>query len=45
VRDGFSRVILVSSGTISADGTPAKVLTAERISNAWGIPLERAARL
>jgi iron complex transport system ATP-binding protein len=45
VRDGFSRVILVSNGTIAADGTPAEVLTAERISNAWGIPLERAARL
>jgi iron complex transport system ATP-binding protein len=45
VRDGFSRVILVSNGTIAADGTPAEVLTAERISSAWGIPLERAARL
>ena len=45
VRDGFSRVILVSNGTIAADGTPAEVLTAERISGAWGIPLERAARL
>jgi iron complex transport system ATP-binding protein len=45
VRDGFSRVILVSDGTIAADGTPAEVLTAERISSAWGIPLERAARL
>jgi len=45
VRDGFSRVILVSNGTITADGTPKEVLTAERISAAWGIPLERAARL
>jgi iron complex transport system ATP-binding protein len=45
VRDGFSRVILVSNGTIAADGTPKEVLTAERISAAWGIPLERAARL
>jgi len=45
VRDGFSRVILVSNGTIAADGTPAEVLTAEQISGAWGIPLERAARL
>ena len=45
VRDGFSRVILVADGTIAADGTPNEVLTAERISAAWGIPLERAARL
>ena len=45
VRDGFSRVIIVADGTIAADGTPAEVLTAERISSAWGIPLERAARL
>jgi iron complex transport system ATP-binding protein len=45
VRDGFSRVLLVSNGTIAADGTPAEVLTAERVSGAWGIPLERAARL
>ena len=35
----------ISNGTIAADGTPAEVLTAERISAAWGIPLERAARL
>jgi iron complex transport system ATP-binding protein len=45
VRDGFSRVMLITRGTIAADGTPAEVLTAERISAAWGIPLERAARL
>ncbi|MFM8278830.1 MAG: hypothetical protein ACKN9R_00550, partial [Candidatus Limnocylindrus sp.] len=45
VREHFTRVLLVANGTIIGDGRPASVLTAPQISEAWGIPLKRAAQL
>jgi ABC-type cobalamin/Fe3+-siderophores transport system ATPase subunit len=44
VREGFTRAIILANGAIVADGTPSEVLTPDRISAAWGISVERAAR-
>ena len=35
----FTRVVLLAHGRIVADGRPEEVLTAERISDAWSIPV------
>lgn len=45
VRDLFPRVIVMKGGQIVGDGAPSEVLTAARVADAWGIPVERAARL
>ena len=36
----FTRVVLLARGRVIADGTPAEVLTAERIAAAWGVPVD-----
>jgi ABC-type cobalamin/Fe3+-siderophores transport system ATPase subunit len=38
-------VIVMKGGQIVGDGAPSEVLTAARVADAWGIPVERAARL
>jgi len=45
VRDLFPRVIVMKGGEIVGDGAPSEVLSPARVAEAWGIPLERAARL
>ena len=37
--DFFTRVVLLAHGCIIADGRPAEVLTPDRISAAWGVPV------
>lgn len=38
--DFFTRAVLLAHGRVVAQGVPAEVLTADRISVAWGVPVE-----
>ncbi len=39
--DACDRLVVLSRGRVVAEGTPAEVLTAERVSEVWGVPVWR----
>ncbi len=41
--DFFTRAVLLAGGRVVAEGRPEEVLTAERISDAWGVPVQVSA--
>jgi iron complex transport system ATP-binding protein len=39
--ESADRIVVLSGGRVVADGQPREVLTAERVSAVWGVPVWR----